>query len=69
MAQFKGIKIHQYLDDWLIGGPIRESCHQDTQTLLGLCHDLGWVVNLSKLELDPKQVFNFIGYQYDLFQV
>ena len=66
MAQSRGIRIHQYLDDWLIRAPTKESCHQGTQSLLSLCQDLGWVVNLQKSELEPKQVFKFVGYQYDL---
>ena len=66
MAQSRGIRIHQYLDDWLIRAPTRESCHRGTQSLLALCQDLGWVINLQKSELDPKQVFKFLGYKYDL---
>ena len=66
MAQSQGIRIHQYLDDWLIQAPIRESCHQGTQSLLALWQELGWVVNLQKSELKPKQVFEFVGYQFDL---
>ena len=27
---------------------------------------LGWIVNMEKSELDPKQVFDFVGYQFDL---
>ena len=30
MAQSRGIRIHQYLDDWLIRAPTKESCHQGT---------------------------------------
>ena len=26
----RGIRIHQYLDDWLIRAPTKESCHQGT---------------------------------------
>ena len=66
MAQARGIRIHQYLDDWLIRAPTKESCHQGTQSLLALYQELGWVVNLEKSELDPKQVFEFVGYRYDL---
>ena len=66
MAQSRGIRIHQYLDDWLIRAPTKESCYQGTQSLLALCQELGWVVNLQKSELEPKQVFEFVGYQYDL---
>ena len=66
MAQCQGIRIHQYLDDWLIPAPTRESCHQGTQSLLALCQESGWIVNLQKSELEPKQVFEFVSYQYDL---
>ena len=31
-----------------------------------LCQELGWLVNKEKSELAPKQVFNFVGYQFDL---
>ena len=31
-----------------------------------ICQELGWLVNVEKSELEPKQVFNFVGYQFDL---
>ena len=34
MAQTRGIRIHQYLDDWLLRAPCQETCRQHTQTLL-----------------------------------
>ena len=66
MAQARNIQMHQYLDGWLIRARDKVTCFQDTQTLLVLCQELGLVVNLKKSELEPKQVFNFVGYQYDL---
>ena len=66
MALQRGIRIHQYLDDWLVRGTSHPTCLQHTQTLVALCRELGWLVNKEKSELDPKQVFNFIGYQFDL---
>ena len=66
MAQAMGIRIHQYLDDWLLRAPSPEICLQHTQTLLDLCRELGWVVNMTKSELVPTQVFNFVGYRFDL---
>ena len=68
MAQARNICMHQYLDDWLIRAKDKDTCFQDTQTLLALCQELGWVVNLKKSELEPKQIINFVGYQYDLVQ-
>ena len=43
MAQTRGIRIHQYLDDWLLRAPCQETCRHHTQTLLTLCRDLGRV--------------------------
>ena len=66
MALQRGIRIHQYLDDWLVRATSHQTCLQHTQTLVALCRALGWLVNKEKSELDPKQVFNFVGYQFDL---
>ena len=66
MAIHKGIRIHQYLDDWLVRARSQQTCLQHTQILVKMCQDLGWLVNLEKSELEPKQVFDFVGYQFDL---
>ena len=65
MALQRGIRI-QYLDDWLVRATSHQICLQHTQTLVALCQELGWLVNMEKSELDPKQVFYFVGYQFDL---
>ena len=66
MAIRMGIRIHQYLDDWLVRATSHQVCYQHTQDLVALCQSLGWLVNLDKSELEPKQVFDFVGYQFDL---
>ena len=66
MALQKGIRIHQYLDDWLVRASTQHTSLRHTQTLVALCQELGWLVNKEKSELVPKQVFNFVGYQFDL---
>ena len=66
MAGHKGIRIHQYLDDWLVRAKSHSICLQNRQTLVRICQKLGWLVNSEKSELEPKQVFNFVGYQFDL---
>ena len=53
MAQSQGIRIHQYLDDWLVRAPCQAMCQRHTRILLDLCRKLGWVVNMSKSELCP----------------
>ena len=62
----KGIRIHQYLDDWLVRAGSHQVCLQHTQELVKTCQELGWLVNLDKSELEPKQIFDFVGYQFNL---
>ena len=66
MASNMGIRIHQYLDDWLVRAKSHQDCLKHTQDLVRLCQRLGWIVNLEKSELEPKQIFDFVGYQFDL---
>ena len=68
LALEKGIWIHQYLDDWLVRARSHQICLQHTLTLVALCQELGWLVNKDKSELEPKQVFSFVGYQFDLMK-
>ena len=69
IAQNKGTRILQYLDYWLDRATFYQTCLHQTQTLVALCQDLGWTVNLEKSELEPKQIFNSVGYQFDLKEV
>ena len=64
LALQQGIRLHHYLDDWLIRAPSKEKCHSQTQALLSLVKDLGFVVNLKKSELHPSQSFDFLGYHF-----
>ena len=66
MAIHKGIRIHQYLDNWLVRATSHQVCLQHTQDLVKICQELGWLMNLEKSELEPKQVFDFVGYQFNL---
>ena len=43
MTMPKGIRVQQYLDDWL-----DRVCLQHTQALVRMCQELGWLVNLEK---------------------
>jgi hypothetical protein len=66
MAHQMGIKLFQYLDDWLIISGQKETTARHTQILLNLCSELGLVVNMKKSDLLPSQKFEFLGYVYDL---
>ena len=66
MALTRGIKLHQYLDDWLIGAQSQEETQVNTQTVVDLTLSLGWIINQEKSELKPTQVFSFVDYEYHL---
>ena len=57
MAIHKGLRIHQYLG-WLVRARSHQACLQHTQELVKMCQQLGWLVNLEKSELEPKQDFD-----------
>ena len=56
-----GIRMRRYLDDWLVQSSSRESLLRDLQTVLGLCHELGVVINREKSHLVPSQVVQYLG--------
>ena len=62
IALQSGIGLHQYLDDLLIHAPSEQQCMVQTQKLLKLVKDLGFIVNLKKSQLRPSQRFDFLGY-------
>ena len=66
MALSRGLRIHQYLDDWLIRSQSQEEPQVNTQAVVDLTQSLGWIINQEKSELKPTQVFSFVGYEYHL---
>ena len=66
MAQNLGMRIHQYLDSWLVGASTYQSCLEQTQQLVCQCQEFSWLVNWQKSDLFPKKIFDFVGYQLDL---
>ena len=63
MALSRGIRLHQYLDDWLIKAQSQEEAQVNTQTVVNLTQSLGLIINQEKSELKPTQVFLFVGYE------
>ena len=66
MALTRGIRLPQYLDDWLIRAQSQEEAQVNTQTVVDLTQSLGWIINQEKSELKPTQVFLFVCYEYHL---
>ena len=64
MAQSRGIRIHQYLDDWLVRAPCQEMCLRHTQTLLDLCRKPG----LGSQHVKVGTVSRTGVYRFDLSQ-
>ena len=62
----RGLRLHQYLDDWLIRSQSQEEGQVNTQAVVDLTQSLGWIINQEKSELKPTQVFSFVGYEYHL---
>ena len=59
MAIHKGIRIHQYLDDWLVRATSHQVCLQHTQDLVKICQELGWLVNFGKVRTGTKTDLRF----------
>ena len=66
MALSRGLRLHQYLDDWLIRSQSQEEAQVNTQAVVDLTQSLRWIINQEKSELKPTQVFSFVGYEYHL---
>ena len=66
MALSRGLRLHQYLDDWLIRSQSQEEARVNTQAVVDLTQSFGWIINQKKSELKPTQVFSFMGYEYHL---
>ena len=60
-----GIRMRQYLDDWLVQSSSRESLLRDLSVVLDLCHELGIVVNPAKSHLVPSQIVQYPGVVVD----
>ena len=62
----EGIWCLPYLDDLLIIAQTKEECLQKVHRAISVLEDHGWIINFEKSRLDPQQVFEWLGMQYDL---
>ena len=46
--------------------PTKEQCLIDSQNLVKLVQELGWLISFQKSELVPTQELDFLGYHFDL---
>ena len=66
MALSRGLTLQQYLDDWLIMSQSWDKSLVNTQAVVDLTQSLGWIINQEKSDLNPTQVFLFVGYEYHI---
>ena len=64
----QGVKLHIYLDDWLIRADTPEQAQLHAQTTIRVLQFLGWIINYEKSDLTPSQDFQFIGMQFNTRQ-
>ena len=55
VLQSRGIRVHQYVDDWLLRANTRHQCQLHTRELFHVVQELGFVINFEKSELEPTQ--------------
>ena len=61
----QGVKLHVYLDDWLIRADTPEEAQLHSQTTIKVLQFLRWIINFEKSDLTPSQDFQFIGMQFN----
>ena len=61
----QGVKLHVYLDDWLIRADTPEEAQLHSQTTIKVLQFLGWIINFEKSDLTPSQDSQFIGMQFN----
>ena len=54
-ASWEGVKLHVYLDDWLIRADTPEQAQLHAQTTIRVLQFLGWIINFEKSDLTPSQ--------------
>lgn len=59
------ISLIPYLDDILISAPSATQVRSDTNKVMSVLKNLGWVINTEKSSLEPDQVKTFLGYRVD----
>ena len=58
MALSRGLRVHQYLDNWLIRSQSQEEAQANTQAVVDLTQSLGWIINQETSELKPTHEYH-----------
>ena len=58
----KGIRITNYLDDFLIFGKSMNECQENTKFIKDTLTNLGFVINFKKSVLEPTKICKYLGF-------
>ena len=61
LALSRGLRLLQFLDDWLIRSQSQEEAQVNTQAVVDLTQSLGWIINRKKSELNLLRCFFIHG--------
>ena len=64
-AHLHRVRLHMYLDDWVLNPGTHQEALEQTSWLKSLCQKLGLVLNLEKSDLIPSQVSTYLGIELD----
>ena len=64
----QGVKLHVYLDNWLICAESPEQAQMHSDMTIALHLRLGWVINFEKSDLTPSEEFQFLGMHFNTRQ-
>ena len=59
------VKLHMYLNDWLLNPGAYQEALKQTSWLKALCRRLGLVINLEKSDLIPSQAATYLEIEMD----
>lgn len=63
--RLRGVRVLNYLDDWLICASLEEQCRSHVALLVSHIQALGLRLNLKKSRLEPSQTTTFLGMSLD----
>ena len=64
LLRMQGVRLHVYLDDWLILADSPEMASSHAQLVMRVLRHLGWIIRFEISKLTWKQEFDFIGIHF-----
>ena len=68
LLRTRGIRVHAYLNDWIIRADSSEQSLLHTNQTIQLLQTLGWTIKWKKSMLEPSRILDFLGLHFNLEQ-